>query len=168
MDPAQDHGLMDVETHDVVIRGLRFRQGPHDETPRPRCLRPGDLRSGASVRVRPDITRTGRPSRRGAGCPAACTTDPGGVLLPGVWTVRMRQTQRIAPSARTPRALGVVTLVSLWPGCGMSRGEAQPPNVRPRPPPIPEDSSPATGHRKGRHPGTRCCGCSRRRPSDPR
>jgi pectate lyase len=32
MNPAQHHGLMDLETHDVVFRGLRFRQGAHKKT----------------------------------------------------------------------------------------------------------------------------------------
>ncbi len=31
MDPGNTHGLIDVNTHDVVIRFLRLRQGPHTE-----------------------------------------------------------------------------------------------------------------------------------------
>jgi pectate lyase len=30
MRSSQDSGLLDVNTHDVVIRGVRFRQGPHE------------------------------------------------------------------------------------------------------------------------------------------
>jgi pectate lyase len=29
MDPSQDSGLVDINTHDVVIRGVKLRQGPH-------------------------------------------------------------------------------------------------------------------------------------------